>query len=71
MIEQVYNLGKTHTIQAAWAQRRRPYIHGWVFDLRTGFIRPQTTMINDNDKINEVCKFTNGIVGGPLLRAAA
>ena len=71
VIEQVYNLGKTHTIQAAWAQRRRPYIHGWVFDLRTGLIRPQTGMINDNDKIGEVCKFTNGVVGGPLLRAAA
>jgi len=70
VIEQVYNLGKTHTIQAAWAQHQRPYIHGWVFDLRTGYIRPQTGMINDNDKIGEVCKFTNGIVGG-ALRAAA
>ncbi|MCW5658669.1 MAG: carbonic anhydrase [Burkholderiaceae bacterium] len=70
VIEQVYNLGKTHTIQAAWARNRRPYIHGWVFDLRNGYIRPQTGMINDNDKIGEVCKFTNGIVGG-ALRAAA
>ena len=69
VIEQVYNLGKTHTIQAAWARHQRPYIHGWVFDLRTGYIRPQTSMINDNDKIGEVCKFTNGIVGG-ALRAA-
>jgi hypothetical protein len=41
-----------------------------VFDLRTGYIRRQTSMINDNDKIGEVCKFTNGIVGG-ALRAAA
>jgi carbonic anhydrase len=71
VIEQVYNLGKTHIVQAAWASRQRPYIHGWVFDLRSGFIRPQTSMINDNGKIAEVCKFTNGIVGGPLLRQAA
>jgi len=71
VIEQVYNLGKTHVIQDAWARRQRPYIHGWVFDLRNGFIHPQTSMINDNDKIGEVCKFTNGIVGSPLLRAAA
>lgn len=70
VIEQVYNLGKTHTIQAAWARQQRPYIHGWVFDLRTGYIQPQTGMINNNDKIGEVCKFTNGIVGG-ALRAAA
>jgi carbonic anhydrase len=70
VIEQVYNLGKTHTIQAAWARHQRPYIHGWVFDLRTGYIRPQTGMIHNNDEIGEVCKFTNGIVGG-ALRAAA
>jgi carbonic anhydrase len=70
VIEQVYNLGKTHTIQANWARHQRPYIHGWVFDLRSGYIRPQTGMINDNDKIGEVCKFTNGIVGGPLRAAA-
>jgi carbonic anhydrase len=66
VIEQVYNLGKTHTIQAAWARHQRPYIHGWVFDLRTGYIRPQTGMIHNNDEIGEVCKFTNGIVGGAL-----
>ena len=71
VIEQVYNLGKTHTVQAAWARRQRPYIHGWVFDLRIGLHPPADGMINDNDKIDEVCKFTNGIVGGPLLRAAA
>jgi carbonic anhydrase len=71
VIEQVYNLGKTHTVQAAWARRQRPFIHGWVFDLRSGLIRPQAGMINDNDKIGEVCKFTNGIVGGPRLPAAA
>ena len=71
VVEQVYNLGKTHTVQAAWAQRRRPYIHGWVFDLRTGLIRAQTGAINDNDSIGEVCKFTNGIVGAAQPRTRA
>jgi carbonic anhydrase len=69
--EQVYNLGKTHTVQAAWARRRRPYIHGWVFDLRTGLIRAQTGAINDNEAIGEVCKFTNGTVGAAQPRALA
>ena len=71
VIEQVYNLGKTHVVQASWSRRQRPYIHGWVFDLRSGFIKPQTGMINDNQKVAEVCKFTQGIVGRAPLHAAA
>jgi carbonic anhydrase len=63
VIEQVYNLGKTNTIQSAWRQRGAPCIHGWVFDLGSGYIKPQTSMINSNEAITEVCKFHNGIVG--------
>ena len=57
VIEQVYNLGKTSIVQNAWKLRRRPYIHGWVFDLASGFLRPQTSMINDDPAMHEVCKF--------------
>jgi carbonic anhydrase len=71
VIEQVYNLGKTHIVQTSWTRRQRPYIHGWVFDLRSGYIRPQTSMIHSDDQMDEVCKFTQGIVGGSLLRVAA
>lgn len=71
VLEQVYNLGKTHTIQDAWARRGAPTIHGWVFDLRTGLIHSKTGMINDNETIGEVCKFTNGIVGRGLQPRAA
>jgi carbonic anhydrase len=62
VVEQVYNLGKTNVIQNAWASGGRPYIHGWVFDLRTGYIHPQTGMINNNEAIQEICKFHNGTV---------
>jgi carbonic anhydrase len=71
VIEQVYNLGKTSIVQNAWKAGGKPYIHGWVFDLGTGHIHPQTSMINNNDAIGEVCKFTNGIVGGPQPQRAA
>jgi len=71
VVEQVYNLGKTHIIQSAWARGQRPYIHGWVFDLGSGFIHPQTSMINNNQAIQEVCKFHNGIVGQDLAHAQA
>jgi carbonic anhydrase len=63
VIEQVNNLGKTHIVQDAWARGGTPGLHGWVFDLRSGFIRPQTGMIVGNEAMAEVCKFSQGVVG--------
>lgn len=63
VIEQVYNLGKTNIIQNAWATEKRPYLHGWVFDLATGRIKQQTSMINDEETLKEVCKFEQKIIG--------
>jgi carbonic anhydrase len=60
--EQVYNLGKTSIVQNAWKRRRRPWIHGWVFDLATGYIRPQTGMINDDGAMQAICKFRGAAV---------
>ena len=57
VVEQVYNLGKTSIVQNAWKRGARPYIHGWVFDLHSGYIRPQTSMINNDAAMQEVCKF--------------
>src|SRR5437763_5908467 len=48
VVEQVYNLGKTSIVQRAWAERGRPWIHGWVFDVKSGRIHPQTRMIRDD-----------------------
>ena len=63
-VEQVYNLGKTSIVQNAWKRRRRPWIHGWVFDLATGYIRPQTAMIHDDDGMQAICKFHAAAVAG-------
>ncbi len=57
VIEQVYNLAKTHVIQNAWKSRRQPALHGWVFDLQSGFLRRHTGLIDDNDAVRAVCKF--------------
>jgi carbonic anhydrase len=38
--EQVYNLAKTSIIQRAWRQEKRPDLHGWVYGLRDGIIKP-------------------------------
>jgi carbonic anhydrase len=63
VIEQVYNLGKTSIIQNAWAERNGPFLHGWVYDIGSGFIKTQTSMINNEETLKEVCKFEMGIIG--------
>jgi carbonic anhydrase len=40
VIEQVFNLSKTSILQAAWQNEQRPDIHGWVYSLRDGIIKP-------------------------------
>lgn len=39
--EQVLNLvTKTSIIQKAWKERNVPHLHGWVYDLQDGLIKP-------------------------------
>ncbi len=63
VIEQVYNVGKTNIVQNSWAATGAPYLHGWVYDLKTGFIKTQTSMISNEETLKEVCKFELGIIG--------
>jgi carbonic anhydrase len=38
--EQVLHLAKTSIIQRAWKQEQRPDLHGWVYGLKDGLIKP-------------------------------
>ncbi|MCB0518052.1 MAG: carbonate dehydratase [Lewinellaceae bacterium] len=38
--EQVYNLAKTSIIQRSWLNKNMPDLHGWVYDLSDGIIKP-------------------------------
>ncbi len=38
--EQVNNLAKTTIIQKCWKQEQRPHLHGWVYGLKDGIIKP-------------------------------
>lgn len=38
--EQVYNLAKTSIIQRHWKKDQRPDLHGWVYGLNNGVIKP-------------------------------
>ena len=39
-MEQVFNLSKTSIIQNAWTKDQRPQLHGWVYGLNDGLIKP-------------------------------
>lgn len=38
--EQIFNLAKTSIIQRAWQNEQRPDLHGWVYSLNDGIIKP-------------------------------
>jgi carbonic anhydrase len=38
--EQVTNLSKTSIIQRAWKEENRPDLHGWVYGLKDGLLKP-------------------------------
>lgn len=40
VIEQVMNLSKTSIIQKAWKYHQMPNLHGWVYGLNDGIIKP-------------------------------
>lgn len=42
--EQVFNLAKTSIIQNAWKTEQRPHLHGWVYGLNDGIIKPVCEM---------------------------
>jgi carbonic anhydrase len=40
ILEQVMNLAKTSIIQKAWKENNAPHLHGWVYRLEDGLIKP-------------------------------
>jgi carbonic anhydrase len=38
--EQVMNLAKTSIVQKAWKYEQRPHLHGWVYGLANGLLKP-------------------------------
>lgn len=40
VMEQLRNLAKTSIVQRAWQQDNRPHLHGWVYRLSDGIIKP-------------------------------
>ncbi len=49
IIEQVQIIAHTSIIQNAWHQEQRPVIHGWVYGLSDGLLKPLLTMYPGSD----------------------
>lgn len=54
--EQVQNLAKTSIVQQAWYRENRPAIHGWVYDLRSGYLK-QIVMVPPGSHIEDIYRF--------------
>jgi carbonic anhydrase len=56
VMEQVQNLAKTTIIQRCWEREQRPDLHGWVYGLADGLIKPVYEM-KAGTPIDDVYKF--------------
>ncbi|HEY6976169.1 MAG TPA: carbonate dehydratase [Chitinophagaceae bacterium] len=44
VMEQLIHLAKTSIIQRAWKNEQRPHLHGWVYGLKDGLLKPLMDM---------------------------
>jgi carbonic anhydrase len=54
--EQVFNLAKTSIIQRTWKHEQRPDLHGWVYGLKDGIIKPVFEM-DSGTHIDEIYEY--------------
>jgi carbonic anhydrase len=56
--EQILNVARTSTVQKSWKQKNIPDLHGWVYDLRDGIIRPVCD-VRAGSEIDPLYKYDN------------
>jgi carbonic anhydrase len=49
VVEQVQHLAHTSIIQRSWNVRKKPYLHGWVYDINTGLLKKLITVEPGSD----------------------
>lgn len=57
VIESVYNICKTSTIQNAWEKGATLHVHGWVYDVSNGLIKDLDVTVRDNSEMGSIYKF--------------
>lgn len=56
--EQVMNLAKTSIVQKAWKENGYPHLHGWVYDLNDGIIKPVCEM-ESGSRLDHIYEYDN------------
>lgn len=56
--EQVTNLANTNIIQNAWKEGKQIQVHGWVYDLYNGLLKPISKLDNSSD-VSKIYAFEN------------
>jgi carbonic anhydrase len=56
--EQIMNLAKTSIVQKSWKHEQRPHLHGWVYGLNDGVIKPVCEM-GPGFEIDPIYKYDN------------
>lgn len=56
--EQVLNLAKTSIIQKSWKYHQAPTLHGWVYGLDTGILKP-LSQIDSAEVLDPVYRYDN------------
>lgn len=56
--EQVLNLAKTSIVQSAWKNEQRPHLHGWVYGLANGLIKPVFEM-GPGSQLDHIYEYDN------------
>src|SRR5262249_13985179 len=56
VIEQLNNLAQTSIVQKSWKSAKRPHLHGWVYDLHTGYLR-DLAMLTPESRLDDIYMF--------------
>lgn len=60
--EQVFDLSRTSIIQNAWQNRNEPKLHGFVFDIKTGFLKDLGVHFDSKCQLPEFYRIESDIV---------
>jgi carbonic anhydrase len=63
VLRQVYNLSRTPIVQGAWKRGRRPMLHGIVYDIHDGLLKPLVMQVDGLDKVKALLEADRRGVG--------
>jgi len=56
VVEQVFDLAKTSIVQEAWNSKQTLHVHGWIYDIRSGYVVDLNVNFDNNSQLDDVYK---------------